>query len=155
MRIWFSVMLLCLHITVKTANSNCHSFITTVFFPNNFCRWVLVLLAGSLWWREEAPLVESSASRWECRLEALWLQQLHVRPLVLWASPVAALGFGVVAHELSCLTACGIFPDQGLDPCPLHWQADSYPQSHQGSPSITFWMELSQLGFPNSRNIKQ
>ena len=31
-----------------------------------------------------------------------------------------------MAHGLSCSTACGIFPDQGLNPCPLHWQADSF-----------------------------
>ena len=31
----------------------------------------------------------------------------------------------VVAHGLSCSLACGIFPDQGLNPCPLHRQADS------------------------------
>ena len=31
----------------------------------------------------------------------------------------------VVAHRLSCSVACGIFPDQGSNPCPLHWQADS------------------------------
>ena len=27
----------------------------------------------------------------------------------------------VVAHGLNCCLACGIFPDQGLNPCPLHW----------------------------------
>ena len=37
-------------------------------------------------------------------------------------------------HGLSCSLACGIFPDQGSNPCPLHWQADSYPLCHQGSP---------------------
>ena len=31
----------------------------------------------------------------------------------------------VVVHGLSCSAACGIFPDQGLIPCPLHRQADS------------------------------
>ena len=31
----------------------------------------------------------------------------------------------VVVHGLSCSTACGIFPDQGSNPCPLHWQVDS------------------------------
>ena len=31
----------------------------------------------------------------------------------------------VVAHWLSCSVACGIFPDQGSNPCPLHWQEDS------------------------------
>ena len=31
----------------------------------------------------------------------------------------------VVAHGLSCLKACGIFLDQGSNPCPVHWQVDS------------------------------
>ena len=31
----------------------------------------------------------------------------------------------VVVHELSCPMVCGIFPNQGSNPCPLHWQAKS------------------------------
>ena len=31
----------------------------------------------------------------------------------------------VAAHGLSCSMVCGIFPDQGSNPCPLHWQVDS------------------------------
>ena len=34
-------------------------------------------------------------------------------------------GSVVVAHGLSCSAACGVFPDQGSNPCSLHWQADS------------------------------
>ena len=34
-------------------------------------------------------------------------------------------GSVVVAHGLSCSAACGIFLDQGSNPCPLYWQADS------------------------------
>ena len=30
------------------------------------------------------------------------------------------VGSVVVAHRFGCFVACGIFPDQGLDPCPLH-----------------------------------
>ena len=46
-------------------------------------------------------------------------------------------GSTAVAHGLSCLAVCGIFPDQGLKPCPLHGQAHSLPLSHQGhSPLI-------------------
>ena len=45
-------------------------------------------------------------------------------------------GSVVVAHRPSRSAACGIFPDQGLNPCPLHWQADSPPLRHQGSPMI-------------------
>ncbi|KAJ8783633.1 hypothetical protein J1605_008676 [Eschrichtius robustus] len=45
-------------------------------------------------------------------------------------------GSVVVAHGPSCSAACGIFPDQGSNPCPLHWQADSPPLRHQGSPNL-------------------
>ena len=31
----------------------------------------------------------------------------------------------VVMHRLSCSMSCGIFQGQGLNPCPLHWQANS------------------------------
>ena len=40
-------------------------------------------------------------------------------------------GSVVVVHRLSCSAACGIFPDQESNLCPLHWQADSYPLYHQ------------------------
>ncbi|KAJ8789239.1 hypothetical protein J1605_022174 [Eschrichtius robustus] len=43
-------------------------------------------------------------------------------------------GSVIVAHGPSCSAACGIFPDQGSNLCPLHWQADSQPLRHQGSP---------------------
>ena len=39
-----------------------------------------------------------------------------------------------MAHRLSCFAGCGVFLDQGLNPCPLHWQLDSYPLCHKGSP---------------------
>ena len=39
-----------------------------------------------------------------------------------------------MAHGPSRSAACGIFPDQGSNPCPLHWQADSQSLRHQGSP---------------------
>ena len=33
-----------------------------------------------------------------------------------------ALGLSVVVmHRLSCSVACGVFPDQGSNPLPLHW----------------------------------
>ena len=39
----------------------------------------------------------------------------------------------VLAHGLSCSTACGILPDQGSNPCLLHWQVDSSPLDPQGN----------------------
>ena len=45
----------------------------------------------------------------------------------------------VVTHKLSCSEACGILVlDQGLNPCPLHWQMGSQPPGHQGSPFLEF-----------------
>ena len=48
------------------------------------------------------------------------------------------------------LAACGIFLDQGSNPCPLHWQADSLPLRHQGSPAYFSFMALPSpiLGAP-------
>ena len=44
----------------------------------------------------------------------------------------------VAAHGPSYSAACGVFLDQGSNLCPLHWQADSYPLCHQGSPQYCF-----------------
>ena len=35
--------------------------------------------------------------------------------------------------RLNCSQECGILLDQGLNPCLLHWQVNSYPLYHQGS----------------------
>ena len=58
------------------------------------------------------------------------------RPLLLWSTGSRRTGSVVVAHGPRCSAACGIFPDQGSNPCPLHWQADSQPLRHQGSPKL-------------------
>ena len=44
----------------------------------------------------------------------------------------------VALHGLSCSVAYGVFLDQGLNSCPLHWPADSQPVDHQGSPISAF-----------------
>ena len=59
-----------------------------------------------------------------------------VAELRLWGTRTSV----VEAHGLSsrgswaCSVACGILPGQDLNPCLLHWKADSLPPSHQGSP---------------------
>ena len=60
------------------------------------------------------------------------------RPLLLRSRGSRRAGSAVVAHGPSCSAACGTFPDQGSNPCPLHWQADSQPLRHQGSPDWHF-----------------
>ena len=58
----------------------------------------------------------------------MWLIGSVVVVSRLWSTD------STVVHRLSCSAACGIFSDQGSNLCLLHWQADSLPLSHQGSP---------------------
>ena len=59
-------------------------------------------------------------------------------PLPLQSTGSRRAGSVVVAHGPSRSAACGILPDQGSNPCPPHWQADSQPLRHQGSPEYIF-----------------
>ena len=45
----------------------------------------------------------------------------------------------------------GIFPIQRLNPCPLHWQVESTPVNHQGSPTINYSSEMKVSGNPHGR----
>ena len=57
----------------------------------------------------------------------------------LWGTQASV----VVVRGLSCLEACQIsVPGPGIKPVPPHWQVDSYPLDHQGSPSISFQISL-------------
>ena len=64
------------------------------------------------------------------------------RPLPLRSTGSRRAGSATVAHGPSRSAACGILPDQGPNPCPLHWQADSQPLRHQGSPKLFFKVVL-------------
>ena len=74
-------------------------------------------------------LVVASGDHSSSRCAGLSLSQ----PLLLRSTGSKRAGSVIVAHRPSCSAACGIFPDQGSNPCPLHWQADSQPLRHQGS----------------------
>ena len=89
--------------------------------------WVFVSVLG-------LSLVAASGGHSSSRCTDLSLSQ----PLLLRSTGSRRAGSVTVAHGLSRSTACGIFPDQGSNPCPLHWQADSQPLRHQGSPVIFF-----------------
>ena len=65
-------------------------------------------------------------------------------------SPVAVCGLLVVVTSLAVehrldsgstgahSVACGIFPDQGSNPCLLHWQEASLPVGRQGNLTLPF-----------------
>ena len=70
----------------------------------------------------------------------------HVQTLTAAASLVEEQGLQgacasvVVAQGLSCSKTCGVFPDQGSNLCPQHWQTDSLPRSHLGkSPNLILY----------------
>ena len=67
------------------------------------------------------------------------------RPLLLRSTGSRRAGSVIVAHGPSCSAACGIFPDQGSNPRPLYWQADSQPLRHQGSPQLIFWQRCRNI----------
>ena len=87
--------------------------------------WVFVPVRG-------LSLVAASGGHSSSRCAGLSLS----RPLLLWSTGSRRAGSVIVAHGPSCSATCGIFPDQGSNPCPLHWQADSQPLRHQGSPRL-------------------
>ena len=62
----------------------------------------------------------------------------HVRASVVAACELSTGGSQGLEPRLSSSAACGIFLDQGSNPCLLHWQVDSLPLSHQGSPCTDF-----------------
>ena len=87
--------------------------------------WVFVSLRG-------LSLVAASGGHSSLRRVGLSLSW----PLLLRSTGSRRAGSVIVAHGPSRLAACGILPDQGSNPCPLHWQADSQPLPHRGSPGV-------------------
>ena len=60
----------------------------------------------------------------------------------------------VAVHGLSCSAACRTFPVRGWNLCLLHWQVESLPLSHQGSPSlISYYISVSDTLWPQTPPI--
>ena len=123
-------------------------FILSVFFFKKvmyFCLLWVSIIAHRL------PLVVAGGaySSLQCVGFLLWgfllLHSAEHRHWGTWASVVAPLrpwSSVVVAHGLTCPAACGIFLDQGSNPCLLYCQADSQPLDHQGNPSPIFLKDI-------------
>ena len=116
---------ICIHIFIKsTGKMRCFFF---------FYLWLCRVFVSV---RELSPVAVSGGHS-SSRCAGLSLS----RPLLLRSTGSRCTGSVVVVHGLSCSAACGIFPDQGSNPCPLHWQADSQPLRHQGSPTDLYKFE--------------
>ena len=67
-------------------------------------------------------------------------------PLLSRSTSSRHAGSVAVTHGPSCSAACGILPDQGSNPCPLHRQTDSQPLCHQGSPLMLLFFNENRRG---------
>ena len=104
-----------------------------IFFLKNY--FILVVL-GLRCFAQAFTVVESrGSSSFRCSVFSLWWL------LLLQSTGSRRIGSVDVVHRFSCSAACGIFLDQGSNLCPLHWQVDSNPLHHRGSPTdvIFFW----------------
>ena len=86
-------------------------------------------------------LVVASGGHSSSRCVGLSLSQ----PLLLRSTGSRRAGSVIMAHGPSCSAACGMFPHQGSNLCPLHWQVDSQPLRHQGSPVCLIFDSLSNM----------
>ena len=108
-------------------------FVFLILFIYLWLCWGFVSVRG-------LSLVAASGGHSSSRCAGLSLSQ----PLLLRSTGSRRAGSIIVARGPSCSAACGIFPDQGSNPCSLHWQADSEPLRHQGSPR-TFSFKTGKL----------
>ena len=110
-------------------------FLNVFLFIYFWLCWVFVSVQG-------LSLVAASGGHSSSRCAGLSLS----RPLLLRSTGSRRAGSVIVAHGPSHSAACGILPDQGSNPCPLHWQVDSQPLCHQGSPAkfLQLWGALSE-----------
>ena len=118
-------------------------FILFYLFIYFWLCWVFISMRG-------LSLVVASGGHSSSRCAGLSLS----RPLLLQSTGSRRAGSVIVAHGPSWSTACGIFPDQGSNPCPLHWQADSQPLRHQGSP-VVYLFKVTVLICLNGIKINQ
>ena len=112
----------CLWLCKSFSFHSVHSF----FFFNSYFIYLFIYLylflaVLGLRFVRGLSLVAASGGHSSSRCAGLSLS----RPLPLRGTGSRRAGSVVVAHGPSCSAACGIFPDQGSNPCPLHWRADS------------------------------
>ena len=104
----------------------------SVNFFKKFILFIYLWLCWVFFSVRGLSLVAASGGHSSLRCAGLSLSQ----PLLLRSTGSRRAGSVIAAHGPSCSAARGILPDQGTNPCPLHWQADSQPLRHQGSPRV-------------------
>ena len=116
-----STWIQCLILGLKKKKNKVNISITKI---NAFAFVLIFGYPGSLLLRQFFPSCSVRASLHggfsvgACQLQSTWAS-------VAAAPGLLSTGSIVVMNALSCPVVCGIFPDQGSNPCRLQWQADS------------------------------
>ena len=116
-------------IRIQSSHGCCFLWFFLFVFIFFWLCWVFVSVRG-------LSVVAASGGHSSSRCASLSLSQ----PLLLWSTGSRRACSVVVAHGPRSSAACGIFPNQGSNPCSLHWQADSQPLRHQGIPDVVFFL---------------
>ena len=124
------IILFLFYLFIYLFQSVCLYYFIYLFIYLWLC-WVFISVRG-------LSLVKASGGHSSSRCAGLSLSW----PFLLRSTGSSRAGSVVVAHGPSCSAACGILPDQGSNPCTLHWQADSQPLRHQGRPFLIFLINL-------------
>ena len=75
--------------------------------------------------------------------------------LLLQSTGSKHVGVSSCGPQAQLPSACRIFPDRGLNPHPLLWQADSYPLDHQEVPTLLFVLpQCSVFGEGNGNPLQ-
>ena len=96
------------------------SMCSSISFLNNNFMYLFINLgcAGSSWLHAGFSLVT-------VRGLLVLVHGFPLQRVLLLQSTALESGSVAAVHGFSCPAACGIFPEQGSNPCPLHWQVDS------------------------------
>ena len=133
----------CFHVLAKCCNEHCGTCIFLFFWLH----WIFVAAHGL------SPVVASRgySSLWCTGFSLRWLLLLQstgprcVGSIVV-ARGILSAGSVVVVQRLSCSVACGIFLDQGSNPCPLHWDHCATREV----PHASFWIMVFSGYMPSS-----
>ena len=140
-----------LHLYLQCTSSSLSFSLNVLFFLNaGWSSWLRGLFSSCDEWG-----LLSSCSAWSspcsgfscCGPRALgsmdfsscevWAQQLRLPGSTAQAQQLWHMG-------LDAPGVCGIFLDQGSNPCFPHWQADPLPLNHQGNPRLSLFI-LKQI----------
>ena len=112
-----------------------------------------LLTKAKTWKQPRYPLTDERIKMW-LLLQSLRRVWLFATLWTVARQTPLSMGFqgrnnGVGHHFLPQ----GIFPTQGSNPCLLHWEQDSLPLSHQGSPYMEYYSAIKEWNNASCSNM--